>query len=1080
MLRRDHLRCLASACGLASALLPGLSAPADAQSVSPAFKTAFYNIMSGLGQAGLPGSPTPFASTYNCTDSAQPLNAWGTGFVQAELVASIAKDPSVVVLGLAEAWRCATPEAVQQALGWASRTGVRNGQAVIARYGFAGPETWLQLDTSRNVAPADTKWVVRVPVCLDAGCSRWVHYVGAHWGMVTPQQVLNYAVGQTQAQQTLQFMAELPAGEPRVLMGDLNVTEGHVYVCDMAPSNVPIQMFRQAGFLDAWRAVHGLAEGFTGMWNRNGCGVPTGNLFKRIDYTWSRYIAPLSVTRFGMVAPGTAAPSDHAGLLATFPVPDALIGTRPPTVALRTPADNVPVAGTIGVSVDAADDLAVSRVELMIDGVTQAVDRSAPYSFAWDTRGVANGPHLIHAAATDVTGHRVESLMRSVAVENVPAEHEEVVLHASQATAVQGGWALVEDSSAASRRRVQNTDAGASTVTQALLSPSSYVEFSFIANAGTPYRLWIRGRATGNSPANDSVHLQFDGSVTSTGTAISRIGTHDSTGFVLEDCDGCGLAAWGWQDNGVGRDVLGPLIYFARTGVQRLRIQTREDGLGIDQIVLSAVRFRWRSPGTLTGDTTILPSTTGGGVPAAPNAPPTVTLTSPSAGSTFTAPASVVLTAQAADADGGVARVEFFAGATRVATVSVPPYGFTWSHVAAGRYAITARATDTNGAAVTTAAATIDVHAATLPSGWMSSDVGRATLAGSTTVNGTTYTMKGSGVDIWGAADAFHYAYRPFTGDGGLVARVAMVSGSQPWAKVGVMIRASTAASSPHAFMLVSLGKGLAFQRRTTAAGVTTSTSAGAYTAPRWVKLARTGNVITASVSADGTRWTMVGADTVVLPATALFGIAVTSHDVATLATGTVDNVSVSAVSAPGWTTADIGATGRTGSSSEKAGTFTLRGAGADIWGAADAFHYAYRSLAGNGAITARVASLSGTQAWTKVGVMIRASTDRSSAHGSAFVSLGKGLAFQRRTATGGLSTHTSGGSGIAPHWLRLARAGNVVTASVSTDGVTWRVVGSDTLALPSTVLIGLAVSSHDAAMLATGTFDRVVISSAP
>ena len=57
--------------------------------------------------------------------------------------------------------------------------------------------------------------------------------------------------------------------------------------------------------------------------------------------------------------------------------------------------------------------------------------------------------------------------------------------------------------------------------------------------------------------------------------------------YNLEDCSGCGVSGWGWQDNGYGTGVLGPLIYFSDDGPQTIRMQTREDGLSIDQIVLS-------------------------------------------------------------------------------------------------------------------------------------------------------------------------------------------------------------------------------------------------------------------------------------------------------------------------------------------------------------------------------------------------------------------------------------------------------------------------------------------------------------
>ena len=67
-------------------------------------------------------------------------------------------------------------------------------------------------------------------------------------------------------------------------------------------------------------------------------------------------------------------------------------------------------------------------------------------------------------------------------------------------------------------------------------------------------------------------------------------------------------------------------------------------------------------------------------------------------------------------------------------------------------------------------------------------------------------------------------------------------------------------------------------------------------------------------------------------------------------------------------------------------------------------------------------------------------------------VSAGRGLAFQRRVETGGISTHTAGPQNAAPAWVKLERRGNTLTASHSLDGVTWQVVGTDTLALPQSV----------------------------
>ncbi|HVD91528.1 MAG TPA: hypothetical protein VNC21_04580, partial [Vicinamibacterales bacterium] len=198
--------------------------------------------------------------------------------------------------------------------------------------------------------------------------------------------------------------------------------------------------------------------------------------------------------------------------------------------------------------------------------------------------------------------------------------------------------------------------------------------------------------------------------------------------------------------------------------------------------------------------------------------------------------------------------------------------------------------------------------------------------------------------------------------------------------------------------------------------------------------------------------------------------LAVSSHSTTTAATATFDNV---VIESP-WSNQDIGAVGLAGSTSITSGVFTLTGAGADIWGVADAFHFTYRRLIGDGEIVARVATVSATHAWHKVGVMIRNDLTPGSAHGLMLVSSGKGLAFQRRVAANGVSTSTPGPLLAAPRWVKIARAGNVITAFYSNDGTTWNVVGSDTIAMGPTVYIGLANSSHIMGALGTATVDGV------
>jgi len=180
------------------------------------------------------------------------------------------------------------------------------------------------------------------------------------------------------------------------------------------------------------------------------------------------------------------------------------------------------------------------------------------------------------------------------------------VIYASKGSIVGGEWRVVGDASAAGGARLENPDAGRAKVTTAVASPASYVEVSFDAEAGKPYRLWLRMQAQNNYWANDSVHVQISGSTNASGAAVYRIGTTASAEVNLEDCSGCGVSGWGWQDNGYGAGVLGPVIYFANTGTQTLRLQRRDDGVSIDQIVLSPVTYLNSAPGGLKNDTTIL------------------------------------------------------------------------------------------------------------------------------------------------------------------------------------------------------------------------------------------------------------------------------------------------------------------------------------------------------------------------------------------------------------------------------------------------------------------------------------------
>jgi hypothetical protein len=172
-----------------------------------------------------------------------------------------------------------------------------------------------------------------------------------------------------------------------------------------------------------------------------------------------------------------------------------------------------------------------------------------------------------------------------------------------------------------------------------------------------------------------------------------------------------------------------------------------------------------------------------------------------------------------------------------------------------------------------------------------------------------TYTMTGSGADIWDAADEFHFAYKVLTGVGSIVAKVESVDHTHNWAKAGVMIRKSLEPGSVHATMVVTPAQGVSFQRRMTADNASSDTTTGGIEAPYWVKIERdmAGN-FTASSSADGITWAVQGPlENIQMGAEVYIGLAVTSHDAAATCQAVFTDVTTTGNVSPQWANQDIG-----------------------------------------------------------------------------------------------------------------------------------------------------------------------------
>ena len=181
----------------------------------------------------------------------------------------------------------------------------------------------------------------------------------------------------------------------------------------------------------------------------------------------------------------------------------------------------------------------------------------------------------------------------------------------------------------------------------------------------------------------------------------------------------------------------------------------------------------------------------------------------------------------------------------------------------------------------------------------------------------------------------------------------------------------------------------------------------------------------------------------------------------------------------PGWKHRDIGNVGQAGDAGYLNGQFNLIASGNDIWDTADAFHYVYQPLTGDGEITARLVSIQYTDPWAKAAVMFREGLAPGSRHALMAVTAGGGSAFQYRPTADNLSRNTDGPITSVPFWVKLTRADDNFTGYASTDGVNWQRVGSIAIPMEKTIYVGLALSAHNNSTLNSALFDNVSVSAA-
>jgi len=395
------------------------------------------------------------------------------------------------------------------------------------------------------------------------------------------------------------------------------------------------------------------------------------------DFTWTGAAVGTHVL--------TAIATDNSGATTTS-APVSITVAAPnvnPTVAITLPTDGATFTApaTIGVAATASDsDGTIASVEFFVNGTSLGVDNTAPYSTT--TGGIGAGTYTFTAVATDNSGGTTTSAAVTVTVTAI-ANRFNVAL------ASNGGIAT-----ASSSLGVPYGPSGAINGDRRGLNWGNGGGW----NDGTPNAGpdWLEVAFNGPKTIDEINVFSMQDNYT------APIEPTLTTTFTLWGLRGFDVQYWtgtAWQTVPGGSVTLNDRVWrqflIAPVTTSRIRISVTA-ALNSYARIIEVEAWGISAP-----------------VTPPPNTPPTVSITAPSAGAAFNEPAAISISANAADSDGSVSSVAFFANGAPIGTSTVAPFGITWSNVPAGTYALTAVATDNLGLATTSAAISIVVNAPT-------------------------------------------------------------------------------------------------------------------------------------------------------------------------------------------------------------------------------------------------------------------------------------------------------------------------------------------------------------------------------
>ncbi|MBO9699741.1 MAG: carbohydrate-binding protein [Sporocytophaga sp.] len=418
-----------------------------------------------------------------------------------------------------------------------------------------------------------------------------------------------------------------------------------------------------------------------------------------------------------------------------------------PTISLTTPtANTVFTAGeTITISANAADsDGSVAKVEFYQGNTKLGEDVTSPYSFSWTNAAV--GSYVITAKATDDKGASTTSSSVAITVNEKTNVSPTVSLTAPTSNQVftVGEAVIISANASDADGSVAKVEfyLGDLKIGEDVSSPFS-ISWTDVPVGGytiTAKAFDDKGASTISTAINFTVNAKDNALptvsiVTPVPNAVFGEGEVINISVNASDPDGSISKVEFYQGTTKIGEVSSSPYSFSWTGI----------AAGSYSIAAKATDDKGAS--TTSSIVTIF-------VQAKENLSPAVSIISPLTNTSFDAGATITFSANASDADGSVAKVEFYQGATKIGEDASSPYSFSWTNVAAGNYSITAKATDDKGAATTSSVINIVVKAldGKAPTVVITSPANNATF-----VKGKTITINADASDVDGTIAKVEY-----------------------------------------------------------------------------------------------------------------------------------------------------------------------------------------------------------------------------------------------------------------------------------------------------------------------------------